>query len=121
MGTYTFRTRDGLDLHLNDWPATQPRARMLIVHGLGEHSGRYATLAGDLNMLGTSVRAFDHRGHGRSQGKRGTVGKDPDCLSRDALEVFNACAAEGNDLPFLFGHSWADWSRCMPSASWDCV
>ena len=105
MGTYTFRTRDGLDLHLNDWPAAQPRAPMLLVHGLGEHSGRYAALAGDLNALGVSVRAFDHRGHGRSQGKRGAVGKDPDCLSRDALEVFNAYAAEGSDLPFLFGHS----------------
>lgn len=105
MGTYTFRTRDGLDLHLNDWPAAQPRARALLVHGLGEHSGRYAALAGDLNTLGVSVRAFDHRGHGRSQGKRGAVGKDSDCLSRDAIEVFNAYAGEGNDLPFLFGHS----------------
>lgn len=105
MGTYTFRTRDRLDLHLNDWPAAQPRARMLVVHGLGEHSGRYAALAGDLNALGISIRAFDHRGHGRSQGKRGAVGKDPDCLSRDAVEVFDAYASEGNDLPLLFGHS----------------
>ena len=105
IGTSTFRTRDGLALHLNDWPAAQPRARMLVVHGLGEHSGRYAALAGDLNALGVSVRAFDHRGHGRSQGKRGTVGKDPDCLSHDTLEVFDAYAAEGNDLPLLFGHS----------------
>jgi alpha-beta hydrolase superfamily lysophospholipase len=104
-GISTFRTRDALDLHLNDWPAAQPRARMLIVHGLGEHSGRYAALAGDLNALGISVRAFDHRGHGRSQGKRGTVGKDPDCLSHDAVDVFNAYADEGSDLPFLFGHS----------------
>ena len=101
----TFRTRDGLDLHLNDWPAAQPRARMLIVHGLGEHSGRYAALAADLNALGISVRAFDHRGHGRSQGKRGALGKDPDCLSRDTAEVFDAYAAEGSYLPFLFGHS----------------
>ena len=104
-GTSTFHTRDGLDLHLNDWPAPQPYARMLVVHGLGEHSGRYAALAADLNALGISARAFDHRGHGRSQGKRGSVGKDPDCLSRDAVEVFNAYAGEGNDLPFLFGHS----------------
>ena len=104
-GTSIFRTRDGLDLHLNDWPAAQPRARLLIVHGLGEHSGRYAALAGDLNALGISVRAFDHRGHGRSQGKRGVIGKDTDCLSHDAMEVFAAYAAEGDDLPFLLGHS----------------
>ncbi|HYM86672.1 MAG TPA: alpha/beta hydrolase, partial [Pseudoxanthomonas sp.] len=76
-----------------------------LVHGLGEHSGRYAVLARDLNALGISVRAFDHRGHGKSQGKRGAIGKDPDCLSRDTLDVFHAYAAEGDDLPFLFGHS----------------
>lgn len=101
----TFQTRDGLSLHLNDWPVAQPRARMLLVHGLGEHSGRYAALAGDLNALGISARAFDHRGHGKSGGKRGVSGKDPDCLSRDTVEVFEAYAAEGSDLPFLFGHS----------------
>jgi alpha-beta hydrolase superfamily lysophospholipase len=98
-------TRDGVELHLNHWPAAQPRARMLLVHGLGEHSGRYATLANELNAQGISVRAFDHRGHGRSQGKHGVVGKDPDCLSRDTVEVFDAYSAEDSDLPFLFGHS----------------
>lgn len=101
----SYRTQDGLTLHLNDWSVAQPRARMLLVHGLGEHSGRYAALAGDLNALGISVRAFDHRGHGHSQGKRGVVGKAPDCLSHDAVEVFRTYAAEGSDLPFLFGHS----------------
>ncbi|MEO6519852.1 MAG: lysophospholipase [Pseudoxanthomonas sp.] len=100
-----FHTRDGLALHLNDWPAAQPRARMLIVHGLGEYSGRYATLAADLNAQGIAVRGFDQRGHGHSQGKRGVVGKEPDCLSRDTLDVFNAYASQGDDLPFLFGHS----------------
>lgn len=100
-----FSTRDGIELHLNDWPAPQPRARLLLVHGLGEQSARYTTLAHELNALGISVRAFDHRGHGRSQGKRGVVGKEVHCLSRDAVDVFNAYSAEGNDLPFLFGHS----------------
>ena len=100
-----FQTHDGLMLHLNEWSAPQPRARMLLVHGLGEHSGRYATLASELNARGISVRAFDHRGHGRSQSKRGVVGKKPDCLSRDTVAVFNAYATEGDDLPFLFGHS----------------
>lgn len=103
--TPALETRDGVSLYLNDWPAQHPRARLLLVHGLGEHSGRYATLASELNAQGVSVRAFDHRGHGRSQGKRGVVGKDSYCLSRDAVEVFDSYAAEGDDLPFLFGHS----------------
>ena len=98
-------TRDGIDLHPCDWPASEQRARLLLVHGLGEHSGRYAALAAELNAIGISVRAFDHRGHGQSKGKRGVVGRDPDCLSRDIVEVFNAYAAEGADLPFLLGHS----------------
>lgn len=101
----SYLTHDGLTLHLNDWPVAQPRARILLVHGLGEHSARYAALTGDLNALGISVRAFDHRGHGRSQGKRGVIGKNPHCLSHDAVEMFRAYAAEGSDLPFLFGHS----------------
>lgn len=105
MASTAFRTRDGMDLYCNDWPAPTPRARMLLVHGLGEHSGRYAALAHDLNAQGISVRGFDHRGHGRSQGKRGTVGREANCLSQDTIEVFNAYAAEGEDLPFLLGHS----------------
>jgi len=100
-----FRTSDGISLHLNEWPAARPRARVLLVHGLGEHSGRYAALAETLNARGISVRAFDHRGHGKSQGRRGVVGSDPHGLSNDALELFQTYAAEGSDLPFLFGHS----------------
>ena len=46
------KTRVGVSLHLNDWPAQHPRARLLLVHGLGEHSGRYATLASELNAIG---------------------------------------------------------------------
>ena len=93
-----FQIRDGLKLHLNNWPVAQPRARMLIVHGLGEHSGRYAALASELNAQGISVRAFDHRGHGRSPGKCGTLNKDPDCLSHDVVEIFN-------------GAAWAWWAN----------
>lgn len=100
-----FRTHDGLHLQLHDWPAPRPRARLLLVHGLGEHAGRYATLAGELNTLGISVRAYDQRGHGRSQGKRGVTGKQADSLSRDAAELFNAYASEEGHLPFLLGHS----------------
>ncbi len=100
-----FRTADGLALHLHDWPVTHPRARLLLVHGLGEHGGRYARLAGELNAAGFAIRSYDQRGHGRCLGKRGVIGRDPDALARDAVEVFSAYAREADDVPFLFGHS----------------
>lgn len=100
-----FLTDDGLDLHQHDWPAPQPSARLLLVHGLGEHAGRYALLAGALNRIGISVRAYDHRGHGHSAGKRGAIGPTADCLSRDIVDLFQAYAGEADDVPFLLGHS----------------
>ena len=100
----SFLTSDGLRLHQRDWPLPRPRARLLLVHGLGEHSGRYARLAEELNATGVAVRAYDHRGHGRSEGARGCV-DELTRLPRDTVSVFNAYAAEGGDLPFLFGHS----------------
>ncbi len=99
-----FLTLDGMRLHQHDWPLARPRARLLLVHGLGEHGGRYARLAEELNAAGIAVRAYDHRGHGRSEGARGCI-DELARLPRDTVSVFNAYAAEGPDLPFLFGHS----------------
>lgn len=100
-----FLTDDGLHLHQRDWPLARPRARLLLVHGLGEHSGRYARLASELNAAGIAVRGYDQRGHGRSQGARGRLDGHATQLPRDTLAVFQAYAAEGDDVPFLFGHS----------------
>ncbi len=101
----TCETEDGLHLHQRDWIAAQPRARLLIVHGLGEHGGRYDRLASELVDAGISVRAYDHRGHGRSPGERARVAPHADQLARDLLRVHERYAAEGHDAPFLMGHS----------------
>ena len=71
MGTLT--TADGLVLHLHAWPlpATPARGGVLIVHGLGEHGGRYAHVATHLTQAGWAVVGYDQRGHGRSGGPRG--------------------------------------------------
>ena len=66
---------DGLQIFTRRWEAAQPKAACVVIHGLGEHSGRYEALAHDLNRRSFSVWALDHRGHGRSQGRRG------DCVS----------------------------------------
>ena len=62
----TVTTADGLSLHVREWPCSNARGSVLIVHGLGEHIGRYAHVAAQLNGLGWAVVGYDHRGHGTS-------------------------------------------------------
>ena len=69
----TVQTPDGLALHLRHWPHQNARAEVLIVHGLGEHIGRYEAVAGALNHAGYAVSGYDQRGHGRSPGARGAI------------------------------------------------
>lgn len=63
-------------LAFRHWPCTPARAQILLVHGLGEHCGRYAALATALNAEGFDVISYDHYGHGRSSGKRGHLARD---------------------------------------------
>lgn len=99
----TFTTHDGLQLHVHDWPApAEPRGRVLIVHGLGEHCRRYDHVASALSGAGWQVRSFDQRGHGRSQGPRGGIGEHHDLL-RDLAGVWGAFKGTGPQV--LLGHS----------------
>ena len=92
-----FTARDGENLALYEWPLdawttdfggdpAPPRAMVLIVHGLGEHAGRYDALARRLFDWGFAVRAFDQRGHGHSGGARGVLPND-DALLQDLAEI----------------------------------
>lgn len=79
----------GLQLAVYDWPLpddAQPRALVLLVHGLGEHTGRYDALATRLNDWGFAVRGFDQHGHGYSDGKRGAL-PEPNRLLDDLAEL----------------------------------
>lgn len=68
------RSSDGLMLFTQSWRIPRnARGTVLIVHGYGEHSGRHAWLAERLNEVGFSVHAFDHRGHGKSEGLRAFI------------------------------------------------
>lgn len=60
-------------LYAQSWLVEQPRALVVISHGLGEHGGRYAHVAEYLNVAGFAVYALDHRGHGQSEGQRGHI------------------------------------------------
>ncbi len=97
---------DGTPLHVTDYllPALSARGSVVIMHGLGEHSGRYRRLAQFLNESGYSARCYDHRGHGRSGGERGDV-SNGDPMLQDAQIVIDEFAARLRDAPFLLGHS----------------
>ena len=69
----TVTTTDGLRLYLRRHEHANPRAEILITHGFGEHSGRYGALTEHLLKHGYSVTAYDHRGHGLSDGLPGHV------------------------------------------------
>lgn len=99
-------TDDDLRLHPHHWPASRPetaRGQVLIVHGLGEHGGRYAPVASALNAAGWHVHGWDHRGHGRSDGPRGDI-PDHDALLRDTARVIDAIRTPGRRF-VLLGHS----------------
>jgi alpha-beta hydrolase superfamily lysophospholipase len=88
-------------------PAGCPTARgtVLIVHGLGEHAGRYAHVAACLDLEGWTVVGYDHRGHGDSEGPRGGLNRCDDLLADLAL-VIDAVRAEAAPAPLLLlGHS----------------
>lgn len=63
-------TADGLTLLQRCWLPEAPTAVVVVIHGLAEHSGRYAPLAAQLVAAGYAVYALDLRGHGRSGGRR---------------------------------------------------
>lgn len=63
----------GLRLAYRTWEASSARAALVVVHGLGEHSGRYAEFGERMAGYGMSTFAMDLRGHGLSDGRRGHV------------------------------------------------
>ncbi len=100
-------TPDGIRLHTVSWlPAGDPRAAVLLVHGIAEHSGRYAHVAAHLNAQGYAVYSFDHRAHGQSSGEPRSFIADFDLPVADTRLVFEALQAQqpGKKL-FIYGHS----------------
>lgn len=98
-------TSDGIDLYGKVNCPDEPKGVVVIVHGLCEHQGRYDYLTERLERNGYAVYRFDHRGHGRSGGKRVyyadnmTIVEDTDLFVTQAL-------ADHPDLPaFMLGHS----------------
>lgn len=94
---------DGTRLRLRRWPApARPAGHVLIVHGLGEHGGRYAHVAQALAGAGWAAHGYDHRGHGDSDGARGVL-PHAMALCEDLAAVFDTLPADAPRL--LLGHS----------------
>jgi len=84
------------------WPAADPRRLVVLVHGYGEHIGRYAHVADALVARGTTVVGPDHVGHGRSAGERALVTSFEPIVD----DLRSVVQAERGDLPVVMvGHS----------------
>lgn len=102
---YALITPDGLKLHVREWPLAEARRTVVIVHGLGEHIGRYVHVGAQLNGWGWRVVGYDQRGHGLSDGARGRLAHADDLL-RDLAQVIDAVRVDHPGEPLLLlGHS----------------
>jgi acylglycerol lipase len=103
---FSIRTQDGLDLHAVEWsPPAQPKAVVCLIHGLGDHCGRYAHIARAFNQAGYSVLAFDLRGHGKSGGPRGHSPSSEAFLDDIDRLLAEAERRYPGKPRFLYGHS----------------
>lgn len=101
-----FSASDGTSLYYQCWhPDKNPKAVMVIVHGFGDHSGRYTNIINQLESLDFAFYSYDHRGHGLSAGNRGYISSWSEY--RDDLAVFLQLVAEKekNQPLFIYGHS----------------
>jgi alpha-beta hydrolase superfamily lysophospholipase len=103
----SFATSDGLELYYQCWVPASRRARAVLInlHGLGDHSGLYPTLAAHFPPRGVALYAYDMRGNGRSPGQRAYVGSWQEYV--DDLHAFLLRVREWEpNLPvFVLGNS----------------
>ncbi|WP_294767011.1 alpha/beta hydrolase [uncultured Rhodoferax sp.] len=105
----TFVASDGDNVVIQDWPleaGVRLRGVVIIVHGLGEHAGRYDHVARRLNAWGFAVRGYDQCGHGESGGAPGSLPTDTRLLDdlADIVDSTRARMDKGTPL-IVLGHS----------------
>ena len=104
--TDSFTNEDGLKIFYRHYPTPNEKARLVIAHGLAEHSGRYGNIIERLFPKDISIWALDHRGHGQSDGPRGHISSFDEYLS----DLNGVIQIAKTDIPenikcFLLGHS----------------
>ena len=97
---------DGITFFVQGWePDTHPRALLALVHGLGEHTGRYAHVGRVMTDAGYALVGFDLRGHGKSGGARGHF-PSLNTVMQDIKEFLVFLVQRYPDIPhFLYGLS----------------
>jgi len=95
----------GLKLNLRSWRPSNPKAVVVICHGVNSHGGQYVWAAEQLATADYSVYALDLRGRGKSDGERFYVETVTDYV-RDVATAINVAKSRERALPvFLLGHS----------------
>jgi len=105
MESLHWKNAQNMGLSVAHWACEKPRAVIALVHGQGEHIGRYTHLADWFNRHGIAVLGFDQQGHGRSEGKRGHA-NDLEVLLDDISQLIAETRKRYPGIPlFLYGHS----------------
>jgi alpha-beta hydrolase superfamily lysophospholipase len=101
-----WRDRDGIEFFIQGWePDYKPKALIALVHGLGEHTARYAHVGQALTEAGYALVGFDLRGHGKSGGPRGHT-SSLDAYMQDIRRFFQLITTRYPVVSqFLYGHS----------------
>jgi alpha-beta hydrolase superfamily lysophospholipase len=115
----TFTDAQGVRIHYESWRVPEASAVVQLVHGVGEHIGRYGELIEALNAAGYSVWADDHRGHGQTGFEQhggdltrlGRLGPGGLRATIESVRQFTRVIREAEgDLPLvLLGHSWGSF------------
>ncbi len=101
----SWKNAEGLKLYAADWHVKNPKAVIALVHGQGEHIGRYAHVAEWYNNHDIALIGYDQQGYGRSEGKRGHA-ENLEVLLDDIGQFLEKTKERYPKTPiFLYGHS----------------
>ena len=99
-------SQDGLKIFAQSWePEEKTKAVVCLVHGLGEHTGRYAHVGKAFAEAGFALAGFDLRGHGKSGGPRGHIPSFDACMDDIAGFIKQVEDRFEGSPRFLYGHS----------------
>lgn len=96
----------GKEIFVREWTVSQPKAKVLLVHGYAEHCGRYDHFAEFLSKHQIALYSYDLQGHGKSSGSRANVKRFGDYISELDAVSKEIRSTTKDDAPwFLMGHS----------------